>query len=494
MTDKNSKYAILIIISGFLLRLVNIGQPLFDVTKWRQTETASIARNFYYNEMNIFYPQILWGGATEGYVGETEFQLYTFVVALLYKIFGAHEYLGRLVSIFAFCGGAFFLYKLARKYIGAQGAIIALLFYTFNPHIFFYSRAFMPESTMLFFSIALVYFFSQWIDTERRKDFILMTLCGVSAFLVKIPAVCLGLPLLYLCIVKYKWKWFLERKLWLFAILTLLPTALWYIHAIKSNDINGLSFGAFSGKSLINKEGLGLGFLTNSYFYKKVFYLYIFQRHLIYIGAVFTIVGIFSAIRTKDLYLFHYWILSQIISFFISAGTSDYHSYYTITITAPSSIFVAWVIVIYFDRIKRAKIVHLPTLEKFFVAPVFILMLIMLPLICHHKIKSKYKPERLEKDMPVYIAGNKVRKISPKDALIITAHWGGPELLYYSDRRGWRMESSKCTIESIEVLRKQGATWFVSSRVMEINKDVISHLQHDYEVIELTDKYIIAKL
>ena len=56
------------------------------------------------------------------------------------------------------------------------------------------------------------------------------------------------------------------------------------------------------------------------------------------------------------------------------------------------------------------------------------------------------------------------------------------------------MESSKCTIESIEDLRKKGATWFVSSRVVEINKDVISHLQHDYEVIELTDKYIIAKL
>jgi hypothetical protein len=96
--------------------------------------------------------------------------------------------------------------------------------------------------------------------------------------------------------------------------------------------------------------------------------------------------------------------------------------------------------------------------------------------------------------MPVYIAGNKVRKISSKDALIITAHWGGPELLYYSDRRGWRKESSKCTIETVESLREAGATWFVSSRVMEINKDVISHLQNNYEVIELTDKYIIAKL
>ena len=56
------------------------------------------------------------------------------------------------------------------------------------------------------------------------------------------------------------------------------------------------------------------------------------------------------------------------------------------------------------------------------------------------------------------------------------------------------MESSKCTIETVERLREAGATWFVSSRVMEINKDVISHLQNNYEVIELTDKYIIAKL
>jgi hypothetical protein len=294
--------------------------------------------------------------------------------------------------------------------------------------------------------------------------------------------------------VKYRWKLFLEWKLWLFAILTLLPTALWYIHAIKLNDLNGLTFGAFSGKDLINKEGLGLGLLTNLYFYKKVFYLYIFQRHLIYIGAVFTIVGIFSTFRKKELYLFHYWILSQIISFFISAGTSDYHSYYTMTITAPSSIFIAWVIVTYFDRIKRAKIVHLPILERFVITPVFIIMLIVLPFICFHKITAKYKPERLEKDMPIYIAGNKVREMSSKDALIITAHWGGPELLYYSDRRGWRMESRLCTIETVEGLRKAGATWFVSTRVMEINKDVISHLQNNYEVIELTDKYIIVKL
>ena len=121
-------------------------------------------------------------------------------------------------------------------------------------------------------------------------------------------------------------------------------------------------------------------------------------------------------------------------------------------------------------------------------------MLIILPFICFHKITAKYTHERLEKDMPIYIAGNKVRKISPKDALVITAHWGGPELLYYSDRRGWTMESNKCSIGSIENLRKKGATWFVTTRVIEIDKNVISYLQNNYDVIEMTDRYLIAKL
>ncbi|MFQ5713775.1 MAG: ArnT family glycosyltransferase [Candidatus Scalinduaceae bacterium] len=489
MPDKNSKYAIFIIISGFLARLINIGQPLFDVTMWRQTDTAAIARNFYYNGMNIFYPQVLWGGATEGYVGETEFQLYTFVVALLYKIFGVHEYFGRLVSIFAFCGGAFFLYKLARRYIGAQGAIVALLFYTFNPHIFFYSRSFQPESTMLFFSIALVYFFSQWIDTERRKDFILMTLCGACAFLVKLPTACLGLPLLYLCIVKYRWKLFLEWKLWLFAFLTLLPAALWYIFSYKLNSLNGVSFHSYHVGTMFGSE-----YIASLDWYKTVFYVYIFERNLIYIGAVLTIVGFFSAIRNKDLYLFHFWILCLIIFFFVSPETTGHHSHWSMPITVPSSIFIAWTIVTYFHRIKNFRIKHLPALERYLIMPFFILSIILLPIICFHKIKAKYKPERLEKDMPIYIAGNKVREMSPKDALIITAHWGGPELLYYSDRRGWRMESRYCTIESIESFRESGATWFVSTRVMEINKNVISHLQNNYEVMELTDQYIIVKL
>ena len=159
MTNKHYIGATLIIISGFLVRMINIELPIFEVAMWRQCGTAYIARNFYEHGMNIFYPQMVGGGDIKAYVGESEFQIYTYTVAILYKLFGVHEYLGRLVSILAYCGGAAFLYKLAIKYIDKRSSLIALLFYTFCPYLFFYTRSFQPDSCMIFFSIAMLYYF-----------------------------------------------------------------------------------------------------------------------------------------------------------------------------------------------------------------------------------------------------------------------------------------------------------------------------------------------
>ena len=71
--------------------------------------------------------------------------------------------------------------------LASTTGLITLLFYTFNPYIFFYSRSFQPESTMLFFTITMLYFFSEWIDREGWWRFALMTLCATLAFLVKLP-------------------------------------------------------------------------------------------------------------------------------------------------------------------------------------------------------------------------------------------------------------------------------------------------------------------
>src|SRR5262245_7697315 len=72
-----------IIILALLIRLPLLLTPLsYSSDTWRQADTASIAHNFV-GSYNLLYPQIHWGGSGPGYV-ETEFQLYPFIVALLY--------------------------------------------------------------------------------------------------------------------------------------------------------------------------------------------------------------------------------------------------------------------------------------------------------------------------------------------------------------------------------------------------------------------------
>jgi len=488
MLNKNTIYAILIILAGFLARLINITQPILEVAGWRQCYTASIARNFYYSGMNVFYPQVLASGNTEGYIGGSEFNIYPFAVAILYKLFGIHESLGRLVSIIAFCGGAFFLYKLTRKYAGSTTGLITLLFYTFNPYIFFYSRSFQPESTMLFFSITMLYFFSEWIDREGWWRFALMTFCATFAFLTKIPTICLGLPLLYLCLKKYKLNILTQWKLWLFAILSLTITLLWYKHAnyLKSIDnlsVNSLSFSYYMKYSVY--------FLTNLHFYEKVFYAEVFEKDLIYIGGVFFVLGIIFTLKKRELRYIHYWLLAIIIYFFIAAKEVEWHTYYTMPIIVPASIFVGYAIS---NSLKLITAYNITGIRKIVLQSLFVIMVVALPLISYHKITGRYKAKRVEKDYPVQIAGKIVDETARENDLVIGCIWGGPELLYYCNRRGWTMDANTCSIERIEGLKQEGADYFVTTKQDVIDISVLDYLKNKYKVIESTSEYLIVKL
>ena len=490
MLNKNTIYAILIIFVGLLARLVNITQPILEIAGWRQCYTASIARNFYYNGMSIFYPQVSYGGNTAGYIGGAEFNLYPFTVALLYKLFGVHESLGRLVSIIAFCGSAFFLYKLTRKYAGTTSGLIALLFYTFNPYIFFYSRAFQPESAMLFFSVAMLYFFSEWIDREGWWRFVLMTLCATLAFLTKLPTICLGLPLLYLCLQKYKLYFLTQWKLWFFATISILLTFLWYNHSNYIKTIDGsISNNTLSFRYYVFEYSIYLALKLS--FYKKVFFSEVFEKDLIYAGGVLFIIGIIFTLKKKEFRYIHYWLLAILIYFFLAAKEVVWHTYYTIPIIVPASVFIGYAIS---NSLKLLTAYKVTGIKKIILQAFFIVMVVLLPLISYHKITGRYKAKRLEKDYPVQIAGKIVDETARENDLVIGCIWGGPELLYYCNRRGWTMDSNICSVERIESLRREGADYFVTTQQDTIDSSVLDDIKDKYEVIRATNEYLIVRL
>ncbi|WP_226574188.1 hypothetical protein [Microseira wollei] len=69
-------------ILGAVLKTLDIGQPIGvdNLLSWRETDISGIARNFYREVMNLFYPRIDWRGDGPAYV-EMEFPLYPWLIS-----------------------------------------------------------------------------------------------------------------------------------------------------------------------------------------------------------------------------------------------------------------------------------------------------------------------------------------------------------------------------------------------------------------------------
>ncbi len=123
--DSHAKVLLYIFLVALAFRLWGVTNPLLDFHSWRQTLTATIAQNFYLEEMNLLQPATNW--VHEYY--EFEFQVYPYLVALLYKIFGFHDILGRVVSIAFSLGTVGMLYLLGKRYYDpATGLVAAAIF------------------------------------------------------------------------------------------------------------------------------------------------------------------------------------------------------------------------------------------------------------------------------------------------------------------------------------------------------------------------------
>ena len=141
-----------IVILGIAMRLYGINLPLVDSHQIRQAQTAMMTRNLYEDNMNIFRTRLDFFGNVPGYI-IMEFPLMHAITALLYYLFGVHEVIGRLVSVVFSVGAMFLMYGLARQFLSRVGAFAALVLYVFSPMNIFFSRAFMPESSMMFFMV-----------------------------------------------------------------------------------------------------------------------------------------------------------------------------------------------------------------------------------------------------------------------------------------------------------------------------------------------------
>ena len=185
---------------GGLLRLGGIHDPIFDHPGWRQGDTAAIARNFAQLQYNPLDPQTDYDGPPPNYV-ELELQIVPFLAATLYKLFGVHEVIGRLISL-AFGVATIPLIAVFARWLfaSAVAGVAAAAAFAILPGAWYYSHTFMPDTAMVFFFTAALYACARYVvrqadgDTAAWRGWWPAALLLTTAFLAKPVAVMAVVP------------------------------------------------------------------------------------------------------------------------------------------------------------------------------------------------------------------------------------------------------------------------------------------------------------
>ncbi|MFA6468721.1 MAG: glycosyltransferase family 39 protein [Bacteroidota bacterium] len=485
------KSLLLILLLTISVRLYHITFPIAGWHSWRQSDTAAIARNFFTEENNILYPRIDWRGSTPGYV-ETEFQIYTFTVATAYTLFGENEVFGRLFSVFCAAGTVFGIYLLVKKIIDETVAKWSAFFYAVLPLNIYYGRAFMPEQLMLMCSVWGVLLFDRWIDAPSNLKLFFGSLCAITlATLIKLPALYLGLPLLFLCWNKYGSGFVRQPTIWMYAAGVLLPTGAWYYHAHQLKAATGLTFGIWEMGT--DKWG-NTELLTTVKFYNDVFFKNIAERHFTYAAFIPFIVGLFiththTHTHTHKERLFDFWLIAVVIYILIVARGNQVHEYYQLPLMIPGVVFLGKSFAAFVPKEsplnRRKKILRYA----------FLFLLAGTLMLSFLRVEKVFNGEQIESTM--FQLAESVKAKTPNESLIITVSEGNPVLLYNCCRKGWTCSPGTLNEDYLNERRSDNAKYIVAEKevfVRNHQEQLMQKLLMSNTVVDDTDGYFIIAL
>lgn len=443
--DRSSRLLLLIVLGAVAVGvpLGTITQPFIDPWSWRQSDVAAISRNFTAPDSHFAYPRIDWAGDAPGYVG-TEFPILPFVAAGGYKIFGVHEWVGRLQALLFFAISIPFLVALVRHAIGESAAAGALCLYAFAPVTLMSSRCFMPDMPSLSLSIVGLYLFARWLTTDGWLVFIGSAIAMCFAFLIKLPTAVIGAPLACLAIQRFGWTAIRRAKLWLYGAIILLPSIVWYWHAARIAE-------QFYPHHFFGAGGFHLMPLD--------WYVGIIRRTVsstvTAVPLVLAAVGCWTARKTRGALLFYVW-LAVLLLFVIVVGYGNRHPWYQLPLVPVIAAFggqgIAWLAARWQSR---------PFL-KYGIAAV----LASIFFVQSYGATSRFlRPAAAD----LRILGLELKQRTAPGSLIVVADYGDPTALYYAERKGWHFTEKNAiynghpisdaeAIADLKNLRSQGAT------------------------------------
>ncbi|WP_058485116.1 ArnT family glycosyltransferase [Defluviitalea phaphyphila] len=462
---------IFIFILGLRIPYIN-NSPYETGERWRQSDTESIARNFVEYKFNIFYPQLNYDGPMPNYV-QLEFQITTYIIAILYKIFGYKYWIARLVPISFFMGSCFFLYLISKTYYSIEKTMITLIFYGIFPINIFFSRAIMPESGALFFYLGAFYYFIKWTNTSKIKYLYISSIFTALAISQKIPIIFVGIPMIVIALKKYKTDIFKIKEIYYFGIISLGFPLLYFTWAKNIAEFKFVS--NIASKHIFLR--MFTDFLTKEaleFFKSKMIQGYTLQILLLFLIGIFMI----NWEREFDIGI---WLLAMILEFILIVAVIRLYYYL---------IFISPLIAIIASK-------PLSMIWKHKYGGVWISLIIMWIGITTYKGLIPYYIEKVD----LIKQADMVKKYTKKEDLIVVGTQD-PALINASERKGWRANIKyydyipKDLEKEIEYYINNGAKYFVPMKgwIYNDNGEYKRYLDNNFKKIKNTEGYYIYKL
>lgn len=474
-----SKILTFICFIQLLIHLKYLHLPPVGFHQWRQVHTLAVARNFFEEGMNILHPRIDERGKETGITG-MEFPLVNYIIAILYKLFGFHHSIGRIVIlIFSFVCLTACYFFIDLYFQSKLSAILGSFFLLFSPLFSYYSITVLPDIPALAFLFLSLYFFYSYLKMDKKYHLLGFFLSYTLSSLIKISFF-IFLPIFLIEI----WNKGLKNKLYgLFSILvTLIIVGAWYKYArFLSNYHHNYSF-------LLNIK-FPYSFDTFYQVIKKTFIQWLPELYINYAQFVFFLIGIPVFIRNeskqKKIFVLVYG-LSFMLYYLAFLPQFEIHDYYFIPALPLLLLFC----------IRGCEYLISLSFQKKWIYYLTTFLILIMPIL--GSVRSLSRFEEAEKPWDLLTIEKHIDHVIPdrKKLILVAGDFSPCIYLYYMHRKGWPV-SDTLSEQELQEYMQQGAAYLISSSdkintnmkiLMKMNKKSQYGKFVIYELTENIDK------
>ena len=472
---------ILLFAAGAGLRILDVGRPADGRVResWRECDYAAVARNFAREGMNILSPRIDWRGDGPGFA-EMEFPALPWAMAALDKAFGYSESSGRWLMFAASLLTLLVFFALARSVLPAAGALAASAVFVLSPLVIRVSNSLQPEALMLLFEVLAVYAFLRWLDEDTWGWYALALFSIAAAVLSKAPAVHLGILFLLLLLGRKGFAAFRRLRVWAFGALSLLPAALWYLHAHRFWVQYGNSLGVSNEYHWIGPDLLA---------HPRILLKLLLNLARLDIGLVWTPVGLAAAAyalillrKQPAVRLGAAWIAAVAAYYLVAVRTlgDTWAAYYHVA-SAPAAALLIGAGAAGFLAFCRRRGSGALSPAAWSVAALGLTAILAFEGVM---VVRDLHPARFE---GLYSCARSFQPLIPEGVLIVASGgasrddtgkpvaYNASYMFFWLDRKGFSIPSDRYSLEAAEALVRRGARYFVLEK--ETLKDAARFLE-----------------